>query len=189
MSHYPHHKTVRKIAENNWGKDYPSLDSAEKEMLGPKTTLADAALLEIVRRLNQVIKALARDADGDYQPRDLAKPPEHAVIIPGLKVGDVLYECDEMEYGVCTSIVVSVEPTGHARIVYSSSRPNDSGQVCVHWVDKTYFTTAKDALRLAAENDLAWHEPRAAWARECLAALNAGEDIDKFIDGMDVPAE
>lgn len=169
---------VRLMASQSWGQKCPDTKEASKKLsqeLLSNIDVSGAALLEIVRRLNQFFNALgaaSRPLDDD----DDGEVPEWAKKFPKAKVGTVLYDCDNgLEHGVGESAVVEVCDYGYVKISrgYKPQYASDSA-----------FETVAEALEREANSDIKYHKQRLAWAEAALAAVKDGGDLTKFVEGI-----
>jgi hypothetical protein len=193
MKHYPKVEVVRSVAAKGYGASFPSEEAAEKALIDNPTNLTASALLEIVRRLNQVASAFARDEEAfknklwneKYDER-----PEYAIPFPGAKIGDILYSCEDLEDGVGRDVVVEVCKGDYVLTVSADlGDTTDAGlQVRrpVSWGSKYNNRTRELALKYAAEHDIEYHGKRHKLALRVVEAIHKGEDLTEFIAGVDV---
>lgn len=191
MTYRAYVKTVRDMARAGWGRAFDDANAAVADLTKGGVDVTAAGVLELVRRLNVVIDALARDTEGfaaqeiDYVALN-DEPPEYAIVVPGVKSGDVLYGGD-LEDGFSPRVVVAVAPGGHCLVVpldadeYGPWRPS--------WASSSDHPTLAAAVAAGARHELEYTAPRLDWARRALAAALAGEDLTQFVDGFKEPDE
>jgi len=172
--HLPHTKLVRRLAAGNWGCDVEDVESAEKSLLADSDQLSAHALLEIVKRLNQAIKAWETDDYGSTR-FPLGETPDKAERIPGVHVGQVLYCCDSYEPSrspVEEWVVVHVTEDGHALV--TESREYESRQMWASWAGEGFYLTLAEALESRARAVLDRSTALADWSRSILTAVKSG---------------
>lgn len=109
-------KLARAKASNGYGFSY--LESAVKKSSSGQ--VVEGALLELVLRFNQAIKAWAQDRYVDHvddAEEGDGQRPDFAVPFPGIKHGTILYSCDELEDGITRAVVIEIDKDECVRCV------------------------------------------------------------------------
>jgi hypothetical protein len=184
--HVSNVEAVRKMAADNWGHERSDMKDAIKKLDVP-----EAALLELVCRVNQIFNALAKYGHTNKPTDDEAPNPRpiNAVVVPGIKVGDMLWHgC--LDEGFYRHVVVHVDGEGYARMVmcFDGDEELETRHAWVSWLTDD-FKELKDAVLAAAESDVEYHKPRLDYARKVKAAIERGEDPMKFVAGNKLDAE
>lgn len=179
-------KTIRRISKSNWGSEYKSSEDAAKALAGKGWSITDAAIVEIVRRLNVVVDALARDDQNDrsqQEDENFKVRPDGAKAFPGIKIGDILYGDWSIEDGVSRYVVVSVQEGDFCQIVMVDPW---SPKIRAYWVevDAGLFRTEAEAIREGVTNIIKYHKLRLQFAERALRAVETGEDLTPFVNGM-----
>ena len=97
-------EAVRHRAAGDWGHESASISAAAHDL----KDIPAAAALEFVRRLNQVCDALAQDKSKPIPP-EMVPRHKKARQFPGVKLGSILYTCDDLEDGILAYVVIYVE--------------------------------------------------------------------------------
>ncbi|MDE2101301.1 MAG: hypothetical protein KGL39_28905 [Patescibacteria group bacterium] len=108
--------------------------------------------------------------------------PDDVKAFPGIKLGDKLYGCNDLETGVWEVMVVGFDPDGFPLIVSFGAIVGEQ----VGWATGDYFPTVAEAIADQAKHDVDWHGPRLKLAQEALEAVRTGGDLQKFIDGVEL---
>lgn len=186
MPHHEYIKTVRAIAASSWGKKHDTQEEAVRDLSAKGYDVATAALLEIVRRINQVADVLHRDPGEQYLAADYdSKSPANAVVKPDVKIGQVFYHCGGVEEGISAEVVVSITEDGHVRTICVDPYTDEKGKVHLQWLTNTDFEDEAQALLHGAKRDLDYLLPRVELARKAIAAVEAGTDLSEFRDAFD----
>ncbi len=187
--HYDGPRLARKSAVEGWGPTSPTasdaIQSTKPEMM------TEYALLELVRRMNQAIKAWARDKDIDDSVADdgEATRPEYATKFPDAKIGDILYTCDDLDEQVDARIIVSKCDEGYVRTVYSGIEITEN-RAYLGWGDSSgSFNTPEEAARRQAEVDIEYHGKRYRRAQEVIAAIDDGKEFNHLLCDVDAGDE
>jgi hypothetical protein len=183
-THRSYVKTIREMASGNWGQSFDTAEKAINHLTSQGVHVGDAALLEIVRKLEMICSALARDErnlDREKAYNENKTIPKWAKKIPGVSVGDFLYACDELAGGVLRSVVTYVQED-FVRVVelYPHFWEHVNAEA---WADCDYHKTAADALKDKAQKDVQYHQPHLEYARSALKAIDDGADLTPFLDG------
>lgn len=176
-------ETVQSMADGNWGREYDSKKEAIQSLCG-NMGVADAALLEMLRRFGLVVKALVNDAE---EPKKDIQRPENAKTFAEAKVGDILYGYWELTEGIDRYIVVALAEDDYVRVVGADQSKYTHERVTWGW-DGLYATEAEAAKALAT-TDYQYYAPRAQLARALLKAVEAGDDLAFVRDGVQLPKE
>lgn len=148
-------------------------------MTDDKVTMC--ALLEIVKRINQAIEAWKQDENvGDGHDWNVV--PKHAVLYPSVKCGDVFYVCEDLNCSVLPVTIVRAD-RGYCAYVYHEADVDKKGRMHVHWAgSKELFPSAAEAVRSAAEKEVAYCTKWLEKARRVFAALDAGKDAEEALE-------
>jgi hypothetical protein len=149
--HWPYYEVARIAALTGLGPaEDATRESSIEALKRSETSLGDAALLEIVRRINQVVEALAEDAEGDGEVEKRAacsaKPPKRAVRFDGASVGDVFYRYNPDDYYIARSVAFGVTPSGHVLLVRADQQLHGDGLVTPWWAEEADRRTPGEAL-------------------------------------------
>src|SRR5262245_2687437 len=179
--HYDLARLARARATENWGYEENSKHAAVKGM-SPEQVV-QGGILELVRRLNQAIRAWA--ADADLQEHDEADAiPKWAAPLPWAKVGDVLYSCGDLSEGIGAYVVLHKDDKGILRL----ARVLDDypgGRVYLHWSQEDYHPTRALAAAAGARSDMRYSVPRTRRAQQVLEAIERGEDFEHLLGELD----
>ena len=188
MLHRAYVETVRAVSKANWGREYETEEEAIQALSKGGYDVTSAAMLEIVRRINQVIDALAMDQNCNTQSNESQNErPGYATKWPEAKVGDVLYRVEEIEEGgVCRRVVVSCLDDGYIRTATCDDATYYAYDI--DWGSEDLFPTKAEALADRARKDVLYYEPRLDLMRRVLAAIDAGEDLEEFCNGVKLPS-
>ena len=107
--------------------------------------------------------------------------PDNAQKFPGVRIGDILYYCDDIETGLVAFVVVAVVDD-HARVV-AADRETYHGYSFL-WADGEMFRSPGEAITWRAKEDIDYHGKQLRLAERALAAVKGGEDLTPFIAGM-----
>lgn len=125
---------------------------------------------------------------GMYKPTDSSNcgegPPDNAIVEPDWKIGDVLYEYWSYDgaTGVNRNLVLGKDDSGHMQVVEELDGKRLVRSPYVSWATELFHKTAKAALLrvcVALEDD---GEALLVRAREIRAAIDAGEDLEAFVN-------
>jgi hypothetical protein len=177
--HYSLARIARAKAVEDWGVRGDSKDQVMKNQSTADSQ--EGALLELVRRLNQAIGAWSADKDlRDERDRDT--PCSGDKPIPGLKLGDLLYYCNDVADGANCYVVVNLHESGIARAVLLDANVYQ-GTVYLNWcAEGAFYHSAEEALKAQAEDDLDHYERRYHLCRNILRALQEGGDYQAILD-------
>ncbi len=171
---------ARRIATGQWGREFKNEEQAEKALVD-QIDLPTAALLDIVRRINEVCTALAETTR--KPPRQTIGPPgEHCGRFPGVKVGDVLWNGDLCE-GIQGYIVVKATADGYAVVVPINRDDYSLGLDRPYWASPDCYVTVEEAITAAAQSDIEFHEKYLRFAKEAIKAVKSKGDLTRFIVG------
>jgi hypothetical protein len=173
---------IRQLARSDRSKRYDSREAAMQSLLKSDAAVGSFALLEIVRRIDQVITAL--DADGKAMKQtpafsDIDDSREDARQFPGAKIGDLLYEARSLQYGVDTWVVVEACEGGYVKVVPTA--PGSYSRIFFVWANNSFHVTLAGAISASAQHDLQYYGRRVKHAEEALAAFQRGEDLSRFV--------
>jgi hypothetical protein len=171
------------MAGGNWGKEFDSEKEAARSLCSDMG-VSDAVLLEMLRRFDLVIKAVADDSD--ILKKDRQKP-ENAKVFPEAKVGDILYMCWEFNEGIERYVVVALAEDGFVRVV--SADQNSYAYEVVSWGWNDMYVTEAEAVKALAINDNEYYTPRVNRSRAILKAVEAGDDLAFVRDGVQLTEE
>lgn len=166
--HVSYRAALRKAADENWGQKFSSMEEAKRYVIDDKV-LPGVALLDIVRRINTAIKALADDKPEDWDAPD-NKRPDFAKPFPDLQIGDSLYSFSDNE--LSQWVVVALEDGGFVRTVQANRSEYNGGKAWVHWGCEDEFPTIVEAVAHA----LTGEAPEDAYYRKMVAGFDALRD-------------
>lgn len=177
-------KAIRRIAKAGFGKTLESKEQAEEVLMRDYSAMAATGIVEIVRRLNQVISVFSRGESDESEggnKRDIR--PDHAKKFSGKSVGDFVYNfANGFECGLIRSVIIAMDDEGYARVALTHYMDNLS----VDWAVEWDFATEEEAFANVIEGEIKCHEPMLANALEAKAALESGGDMSKWRDGFEV---
>lgn len=175
---------VRNVARENWREEGTTQEEIDERLAGEPAELAAWGIAELVRRLNQVIRALNSDEILDSYAQ-AGEPPENALVL-SVPIGTVLY--DYSADGMQESIVIDTDEQSHVKVVIR--HPDGSLSEYHRWMinDWEHHLTPESAI--AAWCNRSEHE-----ANETLSTvektrklLRAGK-IKELWNGVDCQAE
>jgi hypothetical protein len=182
MKHFSLTELARKKALEDWGHNAESSKKAVEQ--ATTESIQEGALLELVRRLNQVIKAWSNDKDVEDNQISYNQRPKNAIVIDGLKVGDVCYACD-LEDGVSRITVVQINKDGYAKGVFDQEQC-EHGRVYLHWIcDHWCSRTEQEAVLAAARSDVEYYKPRLEKAMKIIEAVEGGKPYEHLMKDVD----
>lgn len=180
MPYFTFTKLAREMANQGWGIDVPDMNSAIR-----KVDASKAALLELVRRFDQICRALApKEKRNLYKVKAIARP-DNIKLFPNAKIGDRFYIGDT-ESGFECFLVIRVEQDGAALVISTQS---DSTSDHPRYATESYFTSLAEAVADDAKGDLIYFGKRLVLAKRALAAVEAGDDLSEFEKGVDLENE
>lgn len=180
--HYSFLDTVCSMASKEWGKEFPSAESAEREMLAHPEKMGAFAVLELIRRFNKFASEMSPRKESDYR---VAEKPEDAKKFPRALVGNLLYSCDLVS-GVARHIVVAKDNDGYVLIADAHPEGIPKNYYRPLYACDWHYETEREAIFEAAKADIEYHAPRLDFARRALAAAEAGEDLTEFANGSNL---
>lgn len=175
MAHFNYTDIAAEISKSSWGAEFSSREEAARAMIKDPAKLSAFAALELLKRLG----------GGERVERDrtLTKP-SNAKAFPNKLVGDKLYHGD-LEEGISESVIVAKDDEGYCLIC--DSYINEMYPPACHYACDFHSETLRDEIQRIAKNDVDYHEPRLAFAKAALLALDAGEDVSRFAEGFVEP--
>ena len=183
-------ETIRELAMGGWGR-VANNESAVQLLTKNGWGVTEAALLELVRRVNQVARAFAADAhpyEGTPNDDDNT-PPEHAVPLPGAALGDVYYWWDHDGYYASRAVVVVLAKGGHVRFVHDLPRIDKNGRADLYWSDGDYYRTAAEAILASAPGEADYYSCRLQRVEAAILAARTGAGLTPFLTSWDSDEE
>ena len=172
-------ETVNSIAKAHWGRDFTGIEEASKGLLEDNSKLTAFALVELLRRLNAVARAIGESSSSVKEEIAI---PSNAVPFPDKRVGDKLFHGD-LEDGFTEYVIVSKNDNGICMIVsldhFDLHHPSCAMIACNY-----HYQTIEDAIEEIAIIDQEYHGARLKRAEEALAAVKKKEDLSRFVDGL-----
>src|SRR3990167_4191788 len=138
---------INAAAAGAWGKEFKDEEAAVKELLSADKSLADVAMLDILRRFAEAAKAFTDFGRPFIHPGRVApnECPETAAVIPGAKVGGVLYDADDLAgSGIGQYVVFHVDEAGHCQVVEMGFSALQSEWV--QWAHGGMFLNLREAV-------------------------------------------
>lgn len=184
MGHVSYMDTVARMAKENWGREFASKGDATKEMAGKPEQMAAYGILEIIRRIDGAFDA-AVDDRVSKKLADERRVHEwgNEKRFPQAKVGDVLYSGD-CEDGLQTYRVIGVDDGGRCLVIGEGFDLKYATTASLAW-DGLHASPA-EAFRHGAESDVSYHTPRLKRAHDILAAIESGDDLTPYMDGIQI---
>ena len=167
---------VNKIADAEWGRAFETPEDAEKNVVEDLPRLTAYALVELLKRLNAVAKAVGpsprKVTPGLTIPKDVKRYPEK-------QVGDRVFYGDLAD-GISACIIVAKDKDGVCLVATNNFNLDHPPTIRV--ADEDTFATLEEAVQDAAESDVAYYGRRRTYAEAALNAVKQGKDLAQFLD-------
>lgn len=163
---------VARLTSRGWGADHESMEAAERALVVDPAKLAGFGILELLCRLQ------GPPPESREWPLEPLVLPENAKVFPDKAIGDQLFFADDLEDGVIDYLIIGIDEESHCMIIapkWSLERPPIPCFGC-DW----HYGTVAEALATRAKADIDYCEPEIKRARAALAAVEAGEDLERF---------
>jgi hypothetical protein len=175
--HFPFTDLIRHKADNEWGFSDTSTEAALKKLQGESAI--EAALLEIVLRLNQAIHAWSEDVCDPYD--DPATPPEWAGVFPDAKLGDLYYLCNDVTAETELGIVVAKDKADHIKLQEITVRSLKGVHAYLYWGTEGHKPTIAEAAAHWARATIDEYGHQVDNAKLILQAIEEGKDISALV--------
>lgn len=184
-----HHLPFADIIETleGFGRKFESLKDAQDSLAADKDSMAAYALVELLRRLGAVGRALRGRSLPDVL--DYALHFENAKAFPEKQVGDRLFVCDFEDERVDQWVIVGKGEHDECEVVpLSDTTVVDGERFSVSRIASSdFYGTIAEAVKAAAEADMQYHGPYYARAQKAMeltkSAVDAGE-LMKAMNGL-----
>ena len=167
--HMTYADAFKKAVANNWGREVNESTEAEKAII------ADPALvmLGFFGALSQALGATSY-----HRPAKQIKPAESTDgVYPDCSVGDLLWRGDISD-GFSQYVIIKMDAEKHAYVV------DPDYDHYGFWASQNMFKTLADAILESAKGDVDYHAPRLNFAKQAIAAVEGGGDLQPFTDGF-----
>ena len=169
--HMTYADAFQKAVTSNWGKQCESSEDAQRELLTDPAKI----LIGFFGALSQALGAasyfrpskkigIAESADGTY---------------PDCKIGDMLWGGD-LSDGFSQNVIIKMDAENHVYVVAADPNYEPHG----FWAAQNLFKTLAGAVLDSAKSDVDYHAPRLNWAKQAIAAVEGGGDLQPFTDGF-----
>ncbi len=177
--HFSFTDVVNGITESGWGNKQETPDDAAKVMMDDIPKLSAYALVEILKRMNAI--AAAAGATGRSKLERKLEITDESKPFPDKQIGDKVYRCD-LDEGAWELVIVGKNKDGMCIVMHTDFDLDYPPNARI--ASKNMFASSEEAISDAAKRDLAWHEPKLQFAKDALAAIEAGDDLSRFVDGL-----
>lgn len=139
------------------------------------------------------VRQLLQDVDDTFRESDFFnatiaaernEKPDIAKSFPGIKVGDNLYSCRNLQEGVETFVVVAVDNEGFVRVINFQKY----GLVLLNWGENFHYRTPEESLKCCAEREIKLHKPCLDRAEYVLKEIKNG-NITYVMNGVELSSE
>ena len=178
--HIKFSEIASKISQGGWGTEYKTEEQAAKAILQDKPALQAYATVELLNRLNKIARAAGPDEQDESHKKVYV--PEDPRIWPDVKIGDKVYEGDDLE-NVVELLVIAKDDDNRCLMI--ATRDFDLRYPPrVRMASQQTFLTLAEAVRHAANTDLEYHLPKVDLAKRALEAVESNGDLSEYLTEM-----